>query len=77
MILSKNVLMLKTHSESWSLRRVRRSPIYIIENPYYVYTAKIFRILGRFKALLAMTILLIFQFSLYEFDCEKYFMGLY
>lgn len=76
MIISKNVLMLKTHSESWSLKRVKRSPIYEVKDQYYTKIAKVFKILGRFKALFAIISLLLFQFSLYDFDCAEYFSGL-
>ena len=43
MIISKNILMLKTHSESWSLKRVTRSPIHYIENEYYLQIGKVLK----------------------------------
>ena len=76
MIISKNVLMLKTHSESWSLRRVKRSPIHYIENQDYLQIVKVLKTLGRFKAMIAIVILLLFQFSLYDFNCTEYFFDL-
>mgnify|MGYP001341671490 CR=1 FL=1 len=77
MIISKNILMLKTHSESWSLRRVKRSPIHYIENQYYLQIGKILKMLRKFKALIAISFLLLFQFSLYDFNYEEYFSGLH
>ncbi|RUP36159.1 MAG: hypothetical protein EKK63_18175 [Acinetobacter sp.] len=76
MIISKNILMLKTHSESWSLKRVTRSPIHNIENQYYLQIGKVLKIIGRFKAMIAIIFLLLFQFSLYDFNCDEYFSGL-
>lgn len=77
MIISKNNLMLKTHEESWSLRRVKRTPINDIENQFYLSIAKVIKTTGRFKAMIAMFFLLLFQFSLYDFNWSEYFASIF
>ncbi len=72
MIISKNSWTHKEPSENWSLKRVQRTAIYVTSNKYQIKLGDIFQVLGKYKAIIALAFLLIFQFSLYDYNYTEY-----
>ncbi len=71
MIISKDSWIYKGPSESWSLR-LQRIAYYLVCSQYKVKLGYLFRILGKYKAIVALAFLLIFQFSLYDYNYTEY-----
>lgn len=71
MIISKNPW---THGESlgnWRLRRAQKTAIYTI-NQYKVKLGNILHLLDKYKAIISLGCMLIFQFSLYDYNYAEY-----
>ncbi|MEA0971553.1 hypothetical protein Megvenef_01533 [Candidatus Megaera venefica] len=71
MIISKNSWIRKEPSENWSLR-LQRISYYLVSSQYKVKLGYLFHILGKYKAIVALAFLLIFQFSLYDYNYTEY-----
>ena len=70
MIISKDSWIHKGPSENWNLRL--QIIAYLAGSQYKVKLGYLFRILGKYKAIVALAFLLIFQFSLYDYNYTEY-----
>ena len=72
MIISKSSWAQKELSENWSLKIFPKLVNYSSVNKSKNKLAFICRALGKYKAILVLTFLLIFQFSLYDYNYTEY-----
>jgi hypothetical protein len=72
MIISKSLWTYKELSENWSLKRVQKLINYSSVNKYKDKLALTCQALSKYKAILSLAFLLIFQFSLYDYNYTEY-----
>lgn len=72
MILSENLWKYKKPSGNSNLKRLQRTPLYNVENWSGLIENKFFAVLSKYKAFFFMAVLLLAQFSLYDFNIDEY-----
>ncbi len=72
MIISKSLWTYKELSENWSLKRAQKLINYSSVNKYKNKLALTCHALNKYKAILSLAFLLIFQFSLYDYNYTEY-----
>jgi hypothetical protein len=72
MIISKSLWTYKELSENWSLKKAQKLVNYSSVNKSKNKLALICHSLSKYKAILSLAFLLIFQFSLYDYNYTEY-----
>jgi len=72
MIISENSWTYKESPENFSLKRLQRLVNYPIISKSKSKLALIFHAISKYKAILSLAVLLIFQFSLYDYNYAEY-----
>ena len=72
MIISKSLWTYKELSENWSLKRAQKLVNYSSVNKSKNKLTLICHALSKYKAILSLVFLLIFQFSLYDYNYTEY-----
>ncbi|GAB4170294.1 MAG: hypothetical protein Tsb006_7930 [Rickettsiaceae bacterium] len=74
MVIARNIWRQKDYIGNLALKRIAHTPNDYAKNTAssFEYTNKILKLITKYKALIAMASLLIFQFALYDFSYAEY-----